>query len=522
MNYIQQQEIPTAAPPPPLPQQQQQGLTAEQPQYSLVVLKQEQALKSAQQKRDFKDRRSRVRDMLDHQNRRTPVVINSLDEYLAMDAAYRSLSNCDKEEEKKIPTSIEGFPMTDADRAALVAQLSAAIMDFSNIVDKPMKRATKRNAPVANSAVKAVKALSTFEVQLLAWKILCAICDAHCGLHNVPSWTNVWKYNSYDSFTARFRDVRHAVTRCKALLKSILDTDIPFVKRLAAGPRAEFRMKRENSEINDKRAAEREESKKRKPDDAGLDGEEGDALPDPGGQATLPGHQKDQIPTADYASESNAIRGVPNGLIFRSDDGIMHSHDGNISTGGNEILDNALDSPSVGGQASSLDFGVDQSGGMDGATNNEPPMHLSAHHDHAFAQASTELGDEGFGSQASGFQPAAGDFEVNTSIHSGPRNPAGLQHWDFSDPGGYDAEHDNLLDAFDLIRELSPGLQLTLATLGDSMETQQQDQFPSAVTQSEDSLNTGPGEFVQAEPTSTSQSPHDQIEHDRLFSGEED
>lgn len=243
-----------------------------------MVQKQEQALKAAQQKQDFNDRRSRIRDMLDYPKKHMPVVINGLDEYLAMDAAYKSLSNRDDENQEKV--SMDGFPVTDADRAVLVAELTAAIMDFSNIVDKPMKRQTTRNAPVVNSAVKAVKNLSTFEVQLLAWKIMCAICDAHRGVHNVPSWTNVWKYNSYDSFRERFRDVCHAVARCKALIKSILDTDIPFVKRLAAGPRAEFKMKRENSEINDRRAAEREGMKKRKPEDADLDGDIGNALPE--------------------------------------------------------------------------------------------------------------------------------------------------------------------------------------------------------------------------------------------------
>lgn len=279
MNCNQKQQNPMAAPPPPTPQQQQLGLTAGQRQYALVVLKQEQALKAAQRERDFKDKRSRVQDMLEPRNKHKPVFINGLNEYLAMDAAYKSLSNHDDEdEEEEVP--MDGFPVTDADRAALVAQLSAAIMDFSNVVDKPMKRQTTRNVPMNNSAVKAVKALSTLEVQLLAWKIMCAICDAHCGIHNVPSWTKVWKYNSYDSFTARFRDVRHAVARCKALIKSILDTDIPFAKRLAAGPRAEFRMKRENSEINDRRAAERKGLKKRKMEDDDLDGEEGNAIPE--------------------------------------------------------------------------------------------------------------------------------------------------------------------------------------------------------------------------------------------------
>ncbi|KAI7780776.1 hypothetical protein LA080_015567 [Diaporthe eres] len=502
MNYNQQQQIPTTAPPPPSPQQRQQGLTAEQRQYALMVLKQEEALKAAQQKRDFKGQRSRVQDMLEYRNRDNPVVINGLHEYLAMDAAYKSLSNRDDEEQEKV--SMDGFPVTDADRAVLVAELTAAIMDFSNIVDKPMKRQSARNAPVANSAVKAVKALSTFEVQLLAWKIMCAICDAHCGLHNVPSWTNVWKYNSYDSFRERFRDVRHAIMRCKALLKSILDTDIPFAKRLAAGPRAEFRMKRENSEINDRRAAEREGMKKRKSDDADLDG-----------------YQQGQFPAEDYTSKSNTICDVYNDPIFQSSDGIVHSYDGNFSTGGTEILDNAFDSPSVGGHASSRDFVADQSGGMDGATNNENPMDLWAHHDHDFSQASTEIGMRDVGSQASGLQPAAGDSGVNTKMPPGPGNPADLQNWDSQVPGGYDAENDDLLDAFDLLRELSPGLRLTLATLGDSVETQQ-DQILSAVTSAEESLNTDPGDFVLAEPASTSQGPQEQIEHDRLFSGEED
>lgn len=243
-----------------------------------MVLRQEQALKAAQQKQDVKSKRSRIKDMLDPENRDTPVVINSLDEYKAMDAAYKSMSNRDEEE-----ISMDGYPVTDADRAALVSQLSAAIMDFSNVVDKPMNRQTAAgNTTVPNAAVKAIKALSALEVQLLAWQIMCAVCDAHCGLHNIPTWTNVWKYNSYNSFTARFRDVRHAVARCKALLKSILDTDIPFVKRLAAGPRAEFRLKRENREMNDKRAAERAEAKKRKrvdDDQDGQDGEDGYVFP---------------------------------------------------------------------------------------------------------------------------------------------------------------------------------------------------------------------------------------------------
>lgn len=174
-------------------------------------------------------------------------------------------------------------------------------------------------------------------------------------------------------------------------------------------------------------------------------------------------------------NKTNAIEGVPNDLVFETNDDIIHSHDGNISTSGNEILDNAFDSfdsPSFGGQASSLEFAADQSGGMDSATNNENPMDLSEYHDHTFAQASTELGMENVGTQASGFQLAAGHFETNTTMSSGTGNPGDLQPWDFQVPDGHVDENGDILDAFDLLRELSPGLRLTLATLGDSAETQ--------------------------------------------------
>lgn len=48
---------------------------------------------------------------------------------------------------------------------------------------------------------------------------------------------------------AIFRDVLHAAATCKALLKSILDTETHLVKRLAAGPKAEFKFKRETREM---------------------------------------------------------------------------------------------------------------------------------------------------------------------------------------------------------------------------------------------------------------------------------
>lgn len=282
MNYIQQQNMLMAAPPPapPVPQQQQQhGPTVAQNQHAHVVLRQDQSFKEDQEKQDLKTRRSRVKEMLEQEKRNTPVVFNGLDDYLAMEAAYKSLLNRDEDDGEQV--AMDGYPMTDAERAPLVAQLSAAIMDFSNIVDKPMKRRTSGGQiTVPSAAFTAVKHLSTFEVQLLAWKIMCAICDAHCGRHNVPPWTNTWKFNSYITFTARFRDVLHAVATCKALLKSILDTETPFVKRLAAGPKAEVKFKRETQKMYVKKTAETEGIKKRKREDDDEEGQdsEGDHI----------------------------------------------------------------------------------------------------------------------------------------------------------------------------------------------------------------------------------------------------
>lgn len=282
MNSHQEQQIAKAAlpPPPPPPQQQQQyGLTNKQKQYALLALKQVKARQAAQKKHDSEDRRAHVEEMLEPDNRDKPVVFNGLSEYHAMDDAYKSLSNRDEDEEDAV--YMDGFPQTDADRVPLVAELAAAIVDISNITDKDMKRPvagkkklTAGSELMTNAAVKAIQNLSTLEVQLLAWKILCATCDAHLGLYNIPSWTKVWKYNSYKSFQDRFKDVRHAVRRCKALLKSILDSDAPFVKRLAAGPREEYKMKQENREINERRAA---QSRKRQRVDAGQDGGTGNA-----------------------------------------------------------------------------------------------------------------------------------------------------------------------------------------------------------------------------------------------------
>lgn len=240
-----------------------------------MMRKQQEALDAA---RENLNRRNHVQSMLMGPNRQARVAFNSRAEFQAMDAAYRSLSNDDEqdEEDEDKAKRMTGYPVTDAQYAALVDKLVAAIMDFSDIVDKPMKRKTSSNTTMSSSAVRAIEGLATLEVQLLAWKILLAICDAHLGKNNIPFWTNVWKYNHYEDFLSRFKEVCHAIRRSKALIKSILDTDIPFVQRLAAGPRAEYKMKRENRHLNDKRSDERQEYKKRKLEEKAEAGKDGD------------------------------------------------------------------------------------------------------------------------------------------------------------------------------------------------------------------------------------------------------
>lgn len=196
---------------------------------------QDQALKAAKRREDFKNMQSRVLEMMKPENRRKPVVINSLEEFLVMNAANKSLSSSD------LNVRMDGYPATDPERVALVAQLTAAITDFTDVVEKPVDE----NAG-ETTAVTTVRNLADYEVQLLAWKILIAVCDAHRGRRNIPSWPTrtVLLRKVYKSFGDRFRDVKEAVARSKGLVRNIMDSDVHYVRRLAEGPRNKLHSKK--------------------------------------------------------------------------------------------------------------------------------------------------------------------------------------------------------------------------------------------------------------------------------------
>lgn len=240
-------------------QQQEQGLTPEQKEYAKELVKQRYIQKAQQNQRDFEHKQSLIKDLLAPENRNNHFVIGSRKEYLAMDAAYKSLSNKDESDQDEQVT-MDGYPRTDADWVARTTELATAITDCSNILDIQGKTAT---GDEANTAVRMVNSLSTIEVQLLAGKILVATCDAHEGRYNVPSWSKSLKKEWYQSFNDRFRHVCRALASSKALVKSTLDAETPFAMRLGSGPENEFKMKGGNQKMNHKRAVEKKDLKKR-------------------------------------------------------------------------------------------------------------------------------------------------------------------------------------------------------------------------------------------------------------------
>lgn len=257
--------------------QQPPLMTNEQKQWIRARHKAGQEWKAAQRKREFEDRRTRIAEMLLPENRDKPVVISSCDDYVAMDAAYKSLSNRTDMDEQ----TMEDYPKADGDWVALTTRLTAAITDFTSILDKPQKNMSNEG----NTAVKLVKSLSTLEVQLLAGKILMATRDAHVGRYNIPSWPKLWKQDSCPSFEERFREVCNALTHSKAIVKSIMDAEFPFVMRFATAPRGEFKMKKVNKIVNDKRAETRKQMKKRTREDDEDGDNDGDTAPQENSEA---------------------------------------------------------------------------------------------------------------------------------------------------------------------------------------------------------------------------------------------
>ncbi|KAJ0120621.1 hypothetical protein J7T55_015351 [Diaporthe amygdali] len=190
------------------------------------------------------DVKGRVEELLKPVNKHTTFVIADLEEYKALYTAYKSLKN----RVAVVASSEDGLPRTAAECAAYVQQLCTAITNFTDIIDKPAKRPTLElnkgvldDYAITNTAIEAVKALVPLEVQLLGWGIFQAIWAAHFGGNNIPSWVKEFNPQEYDSFRTRFNAVVVALTRSKAIVKGILDSEISFMTRLAIGPEAELK-----------------------------------------------------------------------------------------------------------------------------------------------------------------------------------------------------------------------------------------------------------------------------------------
>lgn len=116
------------------------------------------------------------------------------------------------------------------------------------------------------------KSLFTFEVQLLAGKVLVNTCDAHRGRYKFPSRPRAWKKDHYENFHPRCRGVYPALAYSKALVKSIVDAEFPFIMRFTVASKAELKVNGDNGKLNEKRAESTEEMKKRLRTNFGTDG----------------------------------------------------------------------------------------------------------------------------------------------------------------------------------------------------------------------------------------------------------
>lgn len=136
----------------------------------------------------------------------------SYEEALAREAEYLSMNN--KKGKLEVRDSLD-FPNGQASQITLVQRLHAAIVDFSETIDnKHMSRSAKAKAAhqyTENTHTRRVRHCGTFEVELLAWKILYAIKDAQDGKVMIGPWSEDWRYATYPTFLARFEDVERTL-----------------------------------------------------------------------------------------------------------------------------------------------------------------------------------------------------------------------------------------------------------------------------------------------------------------------
>jgi hypothetical protein len=195
----------------------------------------------------------------------------------------------------------EDFPEDDESRRALVRELFEAIVDFSDVADGPKPAASRARrasaaghedqredpqplgdgpnlengeeeadegedgedhepqpAPAAQGQARKepphitrVKALSNFEVELIAFDLLLHIYRAQNGVISIANWMParlVGRYEKCRNFRERFDIVKEGVRRYKLIVSSLMDT--PYINRLAMCPRRETRVKASNKISN--------------------------------------------------------------------------------------------------------------------------------------------------------------------------------------------------------------------------------------------------------------------------------
>ncbi|KAK0620890.1 hypothetical protein B0T14DRAFT_497324 [Immersiella caudata] len=163
-----------------------------------------------------------------------------------MEALRREFeAECDKTDLRETDASLDpDFPAMNTEREKECAEiLFNAITDFSNV--KELKTHVHYGR---------VKNLRNLEVHFLSYDLLDAIKDAHCGRlgFSPRTWENEWRYQSFETFTARLQAVAGACAYSKSVVYGNLPAE--YRRRVASAPSREVTAKRRNTDGNAEKA----------------------------------------------------------------------------------------------------------------------------------------------------------------------------------------------------------------------------------------------------------------------------
>ncbi|KAK3389463.1 hypothetical protein B0H63DRAFT_537414 [Podospora didyma] len=191
-----------------------------------------------------------------------PVYIQGFQDLDRREVEYLQLNNQNGGDSSDFPEDFE-------EQETLIRRLMAALANCNEIFEQPRLVAKKgagqkKDADVdsdANAnedevttdaaAVKYVKKLKNFELEMLAWKLLRRTREAQSGAINIPKYSPGWKYTKFESFTKRLDAVVWAVNKSKALVKNIMMPS--SLARIAADPKGEILRKKTNQKLNGRR-----------------------------------------------------------------------------------------------------------------------------------------------------------------------------------------------------------------------------------------------------------------------------